>query len=560
MMDRRCRLAALATAAVAGLHCVNLFHAGGLWRDEANSMALANLPTLKQVWSLLATDSFPGLFPLTMRLLGPMGWDLSDFYLRIFGFLVGISLLGALWWNARTLGIGSPLLSVSLLGSNLTIIHWGDSLRAYGLGSLLMLITIGLIWRLIGNMSPRRAAAAALAAVLSVQCLYQNTFLLAAICAAASAVCMRRKKKKELFAVLVIALIAAFSLLPYATIVARAQAWWMILKAPLPLRWIWARWCESLDDSTPWMHWVWGGWYGAGMLLALSAMRKPARAKLSGPQKDLCLFAVVALAAGTLGFLIFLKIASLPTANWYYIPLMVFAALCLDVIMALAPKGATTGITLLCCAILGLSFPAVWQGVHRRQTNIDTIAALLEREARPDDLIVVDPWACAVSFNRYYKGAAPWLAVPPLGDRTIHRYDLLKEKMAEPTAIKPVIDRMAKTLSSGNRLWMIGNAFLPASSEFPADLPPPPLPASGWSDWPYSDNWSRQIWHFIFSHAVRVEHLTPMVLAQPIYSLESLPLYVFSGWDPGAASVGRFDAPGAVEIVPRGSLNGELLH
>ena len=42
-------------------------HAGAIWRDEANSLQLAVMPTLHDVRHNLAFDSFPLLFNLILR-------------------------------------------------------------------------------------------------------------------------------------------------------------------------------------------------------------------------------------------------------------------------------------------------------------------------------------------------------------------------------------------------------------------------------------------------------------------------------------------------------------
>src|SRR5437870_12301739 len=41
--------AVLLTVAVGGLHLLRLLHAGGLWRDEAAAVALATLPTVREI-------------------------------------------------------------------------------------------------------------------------------------------------------------------------------------------------------------------------------------------------------------------------------------------------------------------------------------------------------------------------------------------------------------------------------------------------------------------------------------------------------------------------------
>ena len=96
------------------------------------------------------------------------------------GWLAGLLLLGAVWFNGWALTRSVPLIALGLLATNLTILHWGDSLRAYGTGSVLMLLAVALIWRFVEFPGRGRWALALLAAVASVHCLFQNAFLLLA--------------------------------------------------------------------------------------------------------------------------------------------------------------------------------------------------------------------------------------------------------------------------------------------------------------------------------------------------------------------------------------------
>ena len=57
-----------------------------------------------------------------------------------------------------------------------------------------MLVTLAMVWRFVRAPDVRRWLAAALVAVISVQCLFQNSFLLLALCAAAAAVSVRRTR------------------------------------------------------------------------------------------------------------------------------------------------------------------------------------------------------------------------------------------------------------------------------------------------------------------------------------------------------------------------------
>src|ERR1051325_3009789 len=135
-------------ASLAGLwlHVVYLTHAGGLWRDEASSVHLATLPTLSQTWGMLGHESFPALFLGILRGWSALGLGRSDFGLRLLGFVIGLSLLAALWLNARLFGLSRPTVALAMLATNLTLVRWGDSLRAFGLGCLLILLTLGLVW------------------------------------------------------------------------------------------------------------------------------------------------------------------------------------------------------------------------------------------------------------------------------------------------------------------------------------------------------------------------------------------------------------------------------
>ena len=129
------------------LHVEVLRHAGGLWRDEIGGVQLATLPALREVWRWLTHDAFPLLFPLLVRLWSALGLGGSDMGLRTLGFGIGCLLLGAVWLTARWLGLKPPVLALGLFAVNLSVIRWGDSLRAYGCGAILILLTFGLIWR-----------------------------------------------------------------------------------------------------------------------------------------------------------------------------------------------------------------------------------------------------------------------------------------------------------------------------------------------------------------------------------------------------------------------------
>ena len=118
----------------------------------------------------------------------------TEVSLRAFGFLVGISVLGALWCSSRLLGGRSPWLSLILFAGSPLVIRTIESIRPYGLGVAFILTTLGLVWIVAtGRGGWPMMVAASMAATLSVQCLYSNAVLLLGICLGGLVVALDRR-------------------------------------------------------------------------------------------------------------------------------------------------------------------------------------------------------------------------------------------------------------------------------------------------------------------------------------------------------------------------------
>src|SRR5438094_6905892 len=134
------------------------------------------------MWKNLLHDSCPILMHLVVRAWSAAGFGNTDPSLRVLGLYVGLLLLLTFWFASWTMRTGAPLLAVTLAGLNVTIVRAGDSLRGYGLGSALAVLTLAVIWRLSCRPSLATLSCAAVVAVLSVQSLYQNAFFVFAAC------------------------------------------------------------------------------------------------------------------------------------------------------------------------------------------------------------------------------------------------------------------------------------------------------------------------------------------------------------------------------------------
>jgi hypothetical protein len=559
----------LLTALLAvALHVRFVTHVGGLWRDEANSVHLATLPSFGEVLHFLDYDSFPILFLAVLRgWLGVFGSD-NDAALRALGGIIGLAVLGALWFNARAFGIRWPVLSLALIGLNPMLIRYGDSTRAYGLGILLILLTFRSFWRLVDKPSrpdARRVLAATVLALLSVHCLYYNSVLLLAIAAGAVAVAVRRRAWQTVGIVLGIGLLAAASLLPYLPMIRRMREWTFMVSYPADLAWLWKRTCEVIGAPDPLGIWLWLGLFvvGLGVVASLAASqlcRGLARRRIiaedaepmpfpsiplsrdqSHALPDTVLFAAVALGVGVIGYAAFLRLLHYYTQPWYYITLLAFVACALDVLFGAWPVASghralpvllrsgrlAAGLALLCFAGL-----PDWEEMAVRHTNVDLLAARLRPLAASGDVILVPRWECAIPLARYYRGPAEIISLPPIDDHRFHRYDLVLRQMMTPDPLRPVLARLEEVLQSGHRVFIAGTLAFPDATHPLPVLPPAYRDTGGnWHGGAYGSLWQLQAGELLHVHAARGGLIAvPTPGKARVQEFEDLELGVAEGW------------------------------
>ncbi len=515
------------------LHVVFGMHAGALWRDEVNSLEVATMRTLSEMWSNLCFDSFPALFFLALRFVAGVPSTASDATLRMFGVSIGLLILGVIWLNSRWLRLGFPLLSLALIGLNPMVIRYGDSIRAYGLGIALALLVLGAMWRLVESFTPGRAVFAGLSAVLSVQCLYYNSILLLAVCLGAAAVTMRRQQLKQTFIVFAIGGVSAATLWPYVPTIQRVHLWNFIWKAPFTPEELWRTFGSRLEIA------VWLILFALALLAGAWALwhRQPADAEGSG-RNERVLFGLVTLVIGTAGYAGFISVLGYLTQPWYYIAFAAFAATCIEMVLAsIGPRERSLfARAALACVIVSISAYPAWRALHFRQTNVDVVAAQLQTEAAPNDLILINSWNYGIGFRRYYHGLAKYETIPPIEDLRSHRVDLLKAQMMAPAPMAPVLQRMDETLRSGHTIWLIGTLnFLPPGKE-PQLISPGYDGPNGWVGGNFYAAWAEQAGFIVQTHALDFNRVR-VPLAQPVSRYENLPLSAIRGWR------GAVDAP-----------------
>jgi hypothetical protein len=527
-----------ATLIAVWLHFVSFVHAGSLWRDEAGGVQLSNMPGLG-VTCRPAREWFPVFFFALVRGWSALGLGASDLSLRVLGLLIGLLLLGAIWASSRLLSVRWPLITLGLLAANFTVVRWGDSLRAYGCGAMFIVLTLGLVWRLVQQPGAASFVLASLAAILSVQSLYPNAFLVLATCLAGCIVSARHGRWRTVVLVLGVGLLAAASLLPYLPIIIASREYFALHEMGFSPEFIWASLSIALGSGQTWPLGIWLGLSPLVIGVTWEALQSRVRGNAIG-SNALPLFGASAVLSSTFLFLVFLRVSKLPAEPWYFVPAMVFGSIALDASLNKFLRGLGF-LPAVCAAIVVCGMlPTTLKLSKYRQTNVDLIAAELQRRAQPGDMIVVSPAYCGITFARYFKAPIAWTSLPPVGDYSCHRADLVKQSLCSKPLLTHVLDQAARTLQSGHALWIVGSLSPPEPGEsVPPDLPPEPAPGEPFG---YLEGcirgyiWERQVAHLLDTRAQTVNPIACRPAAGVIPQ-EDLPLLEARGWrvDPPAA-------------------------
>jgi uncharacterized membrane protein len=526
-------LALILTLGLIGLHCMALFSAGPLWRDEISSLTLATKPSWREVWSTLVYDPFPALFFTTLRAWHAL-FGGSDFVLRILGCVIGAICLAGFWISARWTNRRPPLLALAFLGLSPTLIVWGDSLRPYGLAVFSILLAFAGFWLAIKEPRPVYVILATTAAILAAQAIFTNAPLLLACGVSAAVVAARRRQWIRALMALGIGAVAALSLLPYASVLRATADWAEIRKAPLPMAAHMGVLRDALLNAGSVTAWLWLTAVVAAIGVAIISQIRPAPGGITRELRDLRLYAAITGLVGSVATLVFFQRLQWPSNIWYFLPMLALAAIAIDRILDF-DSASRIGIILrlvLCIACVLSSVTAAFTKVQVRASNLDVIASVLEKHAAKEDLIVIYPFVDAITFSRYFHGPAPFVTIPEIDDLSLHRWDQLVQQARQENAIAPLITRVNETLRSGHQVWVATTLSLTA----PTGSPPPVQPLRDSA--PHRIGYFLVGWgeQFVANLRNHVERSAPVNVAldQPVSRYERSRLFVFSGWKDSA--------------------------
>ena len=488
--------------------------AGGLWRDEVNSVVVANAGSLRQVWQTLPYDSFPVLWHVVLRLWTTLGT--TDPAYRGLGLLAGFTTLVGLWWNARRFGGVAPIVGLLLLGYTASVPVYGDSVRGYGLGTGLALLAMGSIWDLSRGVTAGRVVVALLFSLAAVHVLFYNSALLLAFCCGGCAAALSgggRRGPAAATAVLAVGVTCGLSMLVYVPVLRRAAGVAGVARMP----WSWGlmgrglvdalRFGQGLDlGSTHWA-WVWGVAVAGGIVVGLTALARAdgigkRAGRPGGIGSESCrpavLFCLVSLAVGVLADGLFLRLLSYTMQPWYFLAGLTLVAGCVDPLYAIGVSNrGRRWVAAVAIGLAALALPPLWADAAVRKTSIDLIAADLQPMARPGDVVVCIPAYYGVTLRRYYHGPASLVGVPPIR-LDYQRTDDVLPFIHDPRSLEPLEAQLAAALHGGHRLWLVTDRLV-----IGPDAPPPPSadPAGYSTGAHYTLAWTRTIDTFLVRHA-----------------------------------------------------------
>ena len=317
------------TAVAVAVHVRFWVEAGGLWRDEVNSVVLANGPSVRQLWQTLPYDSFPVLWHAVVRAWSALAGT-GDPAARGLGLAVGLSVLAILWWNGRRFGAPAPVVGLVLFGFTSPVLLYGDSVRGYGLGIATALLALGTVWDLSRGVTRWRVVAAGAACLAAVHVLFYNAALVPAFCCGGAAAALTRggrPGRAAAVAALAVGGVAGASLAVYLPVLRRASGVTRLARGP----WSWAQTGGDLlaalrfDQPAGRAASAWPGVWAAAIAVGLTAggvtlwRSRRATDPAAAGRRAAIVFALVSLGVGVAADTAFLRVLQYQLRPWYFL-------------------------------------------------------------------------------------------------------------------------------------------------------------------------------------------------------------------------------------------------
>lgn len=487
------------TVFIVACHFIRIDRAGGLWRDEANSVYLASRASVQENWQKIQFDSFPVGWFVVLRAWNTLGLGDTDFSWRTLGFLVGIANVTLLWLASRVMSVpGSslaPATALFLVGFCPAATTVGDSMRGYGLGMCCTVASVAATWATVCRPRVRSWMLIAALYTVTVQVSFQAAMAIFAIGSAAAVIGLQRRSAWQALAPLCAGSTAAASLIIYQPVFQDVRNWDFILRQPINLGRLCMNWIDALQvigltqwpgmtPLTPFQRLVaatiWLTFAGTGCVLAWKRWCTSKRAPstpVSDPltsgsrhalaEIELILFSVICLLVFVPAYLGGLFAFGWMTTARHYLVGIALSGVLIDSILrnSLGQSRRLRSSLAIAVAVASLATgDAVLRGVMIRATNIDLAAKVINDRVAPGDVVLVSPWEIGVSFHRYCNPGVRWFTLPPLEDNSVHRYDLYRNVLRDATYGETTCRFLRSEASTLGNIWYVGSDLKPTAA------------------------------------------------------------------------------------------------
>lgn len=526
-------MAALATLLLVILHIVCLMDNPALWRDEIAALNLSQVNSFKKFWELCEFDSSFAFWFVVLRSWTTV-FGSSDLSMRILGTGIGLALLGTCWWAARKFHCKYPLVTLSLFSLNSAVIYWGDTIRGYGLGTLLLLVMLCQIWSYTENPSWKRLLLAFLPALMAVHTLYYNCIFLFAICLGSAAVSWRTRNWRAILQILGMGFVCALTMLVYVDVIRRVGAWRSVVVSPLSMKFVIDLFNGAAGYAAYVLDFVWATLVPLTVIIfAVFAVVK----WKSGdrPLSQRSLYLLVTYVVGLAGYFGLLFWHGYQPQPWHFVPILGFVIIPIETAMMDAVRRSEAGRKLRLYFVFAfwlLVFYSTFTLVESRRTSVDIATRQINEKAQPGDLVVVQPMYYGITFRHYHNSKAGdnWVAVPGMtGDELlVHRYDILRDLLYQKSPANKVLQQIDDTLKAGHTVWYVGTTLKLHKEMSIGPAPPPLTPTSKFGSGHHMQYWDKLFYRHFEDHAEKVTDLH--VGSFNLYGFENAFLVSASGW------------------------------
>jgi len=480
---------------------IYLFYSGPLWRDEIATISFAYANSFNEFFDLLRFNTIPIAMPFLVKTISLFSSQWVTY--KNCAFLIGISSLffiGArmAWSHPRQSAYISLLLV--LLWQN---IRWINSLRAYGIGLLSLLVF--LFYLQVANRGRHWSKIIICSSLFAATTSFQNWPIIAVLLSFHCYFALKDSAREltGLFWAFISFFLVVILHLPF--LVSSNQVFRVMQFPEMGVLDIFDRWYHVFWMVNP---------FGALMVLVpvifafLFILLNQVQRAISVDLFRLYITTAFGIVL-SFGLLVSSKVV---LYEWQFVLPMVFIGFQVSLLLTSLVKETFMEKVLLGVTLL-LSFVPIQRPLNylsQRNTNLDLVSDYIQLNARDSDIVILNPWEPVISFAYYYKGPCEIISVPPISKYDTHRVDEIQIAMTQSVdeILKNTGNKIAQTMKNGGRIWLIGDFAPPRDGQPPLSLEPAPSPHWGWRGGPYYQMWSEHLALVLMTKASTVALLT----------------------------------------------------